>query len=100
MRKMVKLKHDVARGFYVDLPCCRMVEGSFRPLVAGKIQADDVLPATVATPAQLAALLALNPTVEVDIPDEDCDCQAGTVDPNKIRERYPQGWGKRGVPDV
>lgn len=98
MRKRVKLKYDAVRGYYVDLPTKRIIDGSFQPVTANLLHADGAYPN-----AAPAAVLALNPTVEVYLPDDDCRCDGAGVpvdiDVKKIHARYPE-WAKRAAPDV
>lgn len=83
MRKRVKLKFDVERGWCVDLPTYTMISASLRPLIAGKTTPDGV--ARNANPAD-PALATL--TVEVDCPDDYADPTTGAISPARIREIY------------
>lgn len=94
MRKRVKVTYDATRGFHVDLPSYAMVPGTFEPVTPDLVAADGVL-----ATAKVADALALGLTVEVDVPDEDCDCEKGAIDPKKIRARY-RAWRQRAAPDV
>jgi hypothetical protein len=96
MRKRVKLQYSATRGWHVDLPSYRMIDGTFEPVTANLMHANGVLPG-----ARVAAVLALGPTVEVEVPAADCRSGDGAVeiDLQKIHARYPQ-WAKRAAPDV
>lgn len=94
MRRLrVKVKFAAILGYYVDLPTYQMVDGSWAPVTANLLTARGVIPG-----ADPAAVLALNPTVEVDVPEEDCT-RAGAVDPASIKKRYA-AWKDRANADV
>lgn len=92
MRKRVKLQHDAVRGWHVDLPTYAMIPGSCLPITATLIDKDGVLRG-----ADVASVLALNPTVEVHCPDEYQGKQAGTLDAERIRKLY-EGHPEYGKP--
>ena len=92
-RIRVKIIHD--NGAYrVDLPDYTIVEGSYLPLTGDSVRADGI-----SNKASVSAVLALNTTVEVDIPDRIAN-EAGTgIDRAKMVELY-EGQLRWGEPSV
>lgn len=82
-RRRVRIAHDPARGYYVDLPTCGMVPGSWRPIVAGLIHPDGADPK-----ADPQDVIAAGASVEVDLPEADCHPVTGAPSVAVIRERY------------
>lgn len=84
MRKRVPLTAAMKRGYYVDLPTYVIVEGSFLPVTSGKISAEGVL-----AKAQVTDVLALKPSVLVDLPDE-WEVKDGQLVAGALRKRYKE----------
>lgn len=80
MRKRVRLHFTQDRGWHVDLPTFRIIDGSFLPVTKDIITSDGIPPK--ANPNDVAGLL---PTVEVDIPDEYIADDGSGIDFAKIR---------------
>lgn len=83
MKIRLPIAHDPALGFFVDLPTYSMVPGTFAPVIPGVIEPDGVLAGV--DPAEV---LALGVSVECEVPDEDCDCEAGAPCPQRLAGRY------------
>lgn len=82
---MVRVRLPVAawpNAFGAAAPTFTMVPGSFLPVTPGVLGADGPPPGVL-----IAALAGVNPTVLVDVPDE--DCTNGALDPAKVKARYP-----------
>lgn len=84
MRKRFYLQHDEIRGFYVDLPTYKVVNGTHDPIVKGKVHKDGVDPSM-----SVADALRLKPSVLVDLPDSIELDTKGEIDATKLRRRYP-----------
>jgi len=83
MRKRLPLSHDADRSWHVDLPTYSMIPGTCLPITLGLIDKNGILAL-----ADTAAALALNPSVECDIPDDTPMTDPATIDAAKMRERY------------
>ena len=83
MRKRMMLYFDAARGWHVDLPTYQMVNDTFDPVTAGLIHANGVFPG-----APVAEVLALGPSVEVELPDDTPTTKAGKIDTAALRKMY------------
>lgn len=83
MRKRFPVAHSPARGYHVALPTYLMIDGSWLPITPTLIHRDGPLPA-----AAVAAVLALDPTVLVEIPNDYIDPLTGEIDVPRIRETY------------
>jgi|SRR6266849_3452151 len=77
----VKLSHD-GSAWLVELPHYQMVPDSFKPVTDKLIHKNGVFP-----DADTAKVLALNPTVEVMVPDRMTD-NDGALHSKKIRKLY------------
>lgn len=89
MRKTAALFFDPAAGvagtWRVELPSYEMIAGTFAPIKAGLIHADGIEPG-----ADPADVLALGPTVDVELPDyTPTDKKTGQLDLAALREMYP-----------
>ena len=94
MLKRVCLSYDTARkGWRVNLPTFSMLPGSFLPVTDGLIDADGPLAS-----ADPKAVLAVNCSVLVEIPDDTPVDQAGDFDAGGIRDMYA-GHPRFGVDD-
>lgn len=83
MHKRVPLMYDAQRGYCVNLPTYQIVSGTFLPIKKGVLHADGAYPN-----AEPKDVLALNPTVIVMAPIEDCLTEERQVCPVKISEKY------------
>lgn len=82
MRKTLAVSFDEARGFHVDMPTYVMIPGTFAPVTDGLIGPDGPI-----SGAKVADVLALGPSVEVDLPD-DTPIKAGKIDAAGLRKMY------------
>ena len=83
MRRRFPLAYSAALAWHVDLPTYNIVAGSFLPIRAALTHADGIQPG-----ATVAAVLATNPTVMCDIPDEYAGDDEGNVDVANLRRLY------------
>lgn len=66
MRKKLVLSYEaITNRFFINLPTYTMIPGTFGPVTTSLIFADGIH-----SGANVAAVLALNPYVECDFPDE------------------------------
>lgn len=83
MLKRFAVSWDAERGFHIELPSYRMVTGTWAPVTNGLIHADGVVPG-----AKVAAVMALNPSVEVELPGDTPTTKAGELDAVAMRVMY------------
>jgi hypothetical protein len=83
MRKRVPLAYDQARGWFVDLPAYDMIPATFAPVTTNVLTKNGAHPK-----ADPRDVLALNPTVEVDIPAVIALDPQGKIDRAKLRAMF------------
>lgn len=83
MRRRAPLHLEPDGTWSVDLPTFRMVPGSFQPVTAGLIDADGPL-----SGADSAQVQALNPTVEIELPDHTPLNPGGQIAAGRMRNIY------------
>ena len=96
MRKRVPLWWSAARGYHVDLPSYDTVDGTFEPITPGVIDANGVLLEVYndsagtahSRPYDPAKVLALAPSVELELPDEWFDEKGEFIGTAALREMY------------
>ncbi len=86
VRKRVRVTFDGA-NWIVNLPHYQTVPGTWEPVTEELIHEDGVFPG-----ADMDKVLALLPTVEVDVPDRLVDETTGELSKEKVRALY------RGIP--
>jgi len=70
-------------SYHVDLPTYAMLAATFEPITNALLHAHGPYP-----DADPKDVMALNPTVIVDVPDDCCDHTTQTISPEKIRALY------------
>lgn len=83
MRKRAALSFD-GSAWRVELPSCRVVDGSYAPVTAGLISRNGPLPGV-----KPIDVLALSPTVEVELDDALFD-ERGGLKLAELRDMYPE----------
>jgi hypothetical protein len=83
MRKRVQLVWSPVNGWFVNLPTYQMIAGTWLPIRANLIHKDGAYPDT-----DPQAVLDLEPTVEVEIPDNFPLRTDGQADERKLRQQY------------
>lgn len=83
MLKRVSITWDAQRGYHVALPTYFMIAGTWLPLQPGLLHSDGAFPN-----AEPADVLALNPTVIVSLPEDECIDDARQIDKLAIAQKY------------